>query len=171
MKKKNITIFLLVLLCFGLISCDDEFGIKSIDLGMFVMVPEELEKLDLEIFIDDVKTEIYDKYPYKGNNNNTVKEIFVAENELFFSSNFIKKFEEKRNKIFYVTNSSYLETNENYKDTFLIKIKNDLNSTYSFTFSKDILSAMNRYEYKDLCFETEYGEIYCLFYYYYTVSI
>lgn len=41
MKKKNITIFLLVLLCFGLISCDDEFGIKEVKVYFNLLVPKK----------------------------------------------------------------------------------------------------------------------------------
>ena len=101
------------------------------------------------------------------------RDKIISDSDNIFVTKFIIDFEEYKRPIIYVMTSDYLETSKNYKDEFLIEINNDGQNPekFSFVFAKNQLKAMNDYRYEDLSFDSENGKIYCLFFYYYTVSI
>ena len=84
MRKESILI--LLFLCFGFLSCDD-FGIKSIDTGMYIMLPANIDKNEIKVYIDGKETMLFDKFsidenkninkPPKINNNPAPKLYFV----------------------------------------------------------------------------------------------
>lgn len=170
MRKESILI--LLFLCFGFLSCDD-FGIKSIDTGMYIMLPANIDKNEIKVYIDGKETMLFDKFSIDENKNFSSEQIFASDSDNIFDTKFINEFEEYKRPIIYVMNSDYLETSKNYKDEFLIEINNDGQNPekFSFVFAKNQLKAMNDYRYEDLSFDSENGKIYCLFFYYYTVSI
>lgn len=169
--QKMILTSLLILGLFIFCSCEN-FGIKSMDIGLYIMLPFGVEKENMEIFINEKPSKIYQMYSYLEDESNFIKS-FEIRNEDISKTNFYKEFKQIRNDVIYVSNSGYIESNRNYRDNFLIKIKNQENTKeYTYIFEKNYLQAMQNTEFVDVSFETEsYGTIYCLLNYYYTVSI
>lgn len=169
----RILILTLFLILGGFIFCSCEnFGIKSMNIGMYLMIPSGIEKENIEIFINQESSQIYQAYSSTENKSKFI-ESFEIRNEDISKTNFLKEFNKTNNDVIYVSNSNYIESNKNYKDTFLIKIKTQENiEEYIYIFEKDYLQAMQGTDFIDISFETEsYRTIHCLLYYYYTVSI
>lgn len=162
-----LTPFLILVFC----SCEN-FGIKSMNIGMYLMIPSGIEKENIEIFINQESSQIYQAYSSTENKSKFI-ESFEIRNEDISKTNFLKEFNKTNNDVIYVSNSNYIESNKNYKDTFLIKIKTQKNiEEYIYIFEKDYLQAMQGTDFIDISFETEsYRTIHCLLYYYYTISI
>lgn len=174
-KNKFLRILILTpfLILGGFIFCSCEnFGIKSMDIGMYLMIPSGIEKENIEIFINQESSKIYQAYSSTENKAKFI-ESFEIGNEDISKTDFLKEFNKTNNDVIYVSNSNYIESNKNYKDTFLIKIKTQENiEEYIYIFEKDCLQAMKGTDFIDISFETEsYRTIHCLLYYYYTVSI
>lgn len=169
--QKMILTSLLILELFMFCGCEN-FGIKSMDIGLYIMLPFGLEKENMEVFINEKPSKIYQMYSTSEDESNFIKS-FEIRNEDISKTIFFKEFNQIKKDVYYVSNSNYIESNRTYRDIFLIKIKNQENTKeYIYIFEKDYLQAMQNTEFIDVSFETEsYGTIYCLLNYYYTVSI
>lgn len=111
----------------GFIFCSCEnFGIKSMNIGMYLMIPSGIEKENIEIFINQESSKIYQAYSSTENKSKFI-ESFEIRNEDISKTDFLKEFNKTNNDVIYVSNSNYIESNKNYKDTFLIKIKTQEN--------------------------------------------
>ena len=123
MKKKNITIFLLVLLCFGLISCDDEFGVLGLRNGeLYILLPNNSY---IEEPFSEYKGDLSYLCSCRGYENTTFNSLIKNEKEKF--------------KIYtFKTNDYYgeLSTRKDFLEEVCLSVKGNVNGK---TFSEDLI--------------------------------
>ena len=64
--KRNITIFFLVLLCFGLISCDSDFGVMSFDPEFYIAIPKSDNIMEVRIRYETESFYVYKDREFFG---------------------------------------------------------------------------------------------------------
>jgi len=146
--------------------------VKVLDIGIYVILPENVELNDLKAFVDGVETKIYDIGLKDGDAFANIHSSLYKDK--IIKTEFYKKLGTSSNQIIYVSNSAYIDSNIDYSDVFSIYIKKPETATeeISYVFKKDYLKPMQEKEFEDVLLDSpQYGQISCLFNYYYTLSL